>query len=251
MAFHPQAMGKRSDIFRSGSGDDAILHNKLTIREARHIIRTEGGELSAWGITVQVITVLAVAGFSARAIIVGKATAWHLLLPMLAEYLVLLIAMPPMNLILRDPELRKESRRGGVLLAILAAVAAGWVAYRAHAQEQAFAAAAGAEWAAFRDWVVSAGMHWAIFAAMAGRIGAIPGRIAAYRQHGPPFMPIGLGCAMRGGLFVLGVFFLPWVVAASGKVVWALWGLILIAEAAALWMHLDIQMRLKKKGIKI
>ena len=102
-------MGKRIDSFK-GKADGDKLQKNLTIGEAKHLIRNEGGVLTSMGIAVQVITILAVSGFSAWAIIAGKATAWHLFLPMVAEYLVLLIAMPPVNLILRDPGLLDAAR---------------------------------------------------------------------------------------------------------------------------------------------
>lgn len=242
-------MGRASRF--SGAGDAAILHNKLTVGEAKHIIRTEGGALTPRGIAIQVISVLAVSIFTARAILTGQATVWHLLLPMLAEYLVLLIVLPPVTLVLQDRELKKESRRGIILLAIFAAIAAGWIAYQAHLSSRPWNDEAAAQFTQFRDWIVDAKMHWAIIAAAGGRLGNIPSRIAAYRRHGPPFMAVGIGCGMRAGLFVMGAFCLPWLFASSVKIVWALWGLILLAEALALWMHLDIQWRLKKKGIAI
>lgn len=242
-------MGKRPRF--SGDGDAAMLQNKLTVGDAKHIIRTEGGVLTARGIAIQVITVSAVAIFTARAILTGQATVWHLLLPMIAEYVVLLIALPPVSLILPDRELKKESRRGMVLLGILVAITAGWIAYQAHRSGRPWNEESAAQWDLFREWVVDAKMHWAILAAAGCRLGTIPSRIAAYRQHGPPFMAVGIGCGMRVGLFVLGAFFLPWLFASSVKIVWALWGLILLAEALALWMHLDIQWSLKKRGIAI
>jgi hypothetical protein len=245
------SMGKRSNVFRGGTGDAAILHNKLTVGEAKHIIRSEGGVLTPSAIAYQVATVLAIAIFSARAIVLGEATAWHLFLPMVAEYLLLLILLPGVALYLRDPGMRKESRRGAILLAVIAAIGAGWITYQARSQAQPWTDAAAAQLAALRDWIVGAKMHWPILAALAARIGNLPARIAAFRRSGPPFDPVGIGCGMRAGLFVLGLFLLPWVVASSGKVVWALWTLILLAEAAALWMHLDIQMRLKKRGIEV
>jgi hypothetical protein len=57
----------------------------MTLEEARHLLQCEGGELSAWDVAVRVVSAAAVAGLTARAIVVGDATVWHLALPMLAR----------------------------------------------------------------------------------------------------------------------------------------------------------------------
>jgi hypothetical protein len=59
---------------------------------------------------------------------------------------------------------------------------------------------------------------------------------------------VGLGCGMRVGIFFLGFFLVPFVVSGT-KVTnaWILWGLLLLAEVLTLWMHWDIQKRLKQR----
>lgn len=233
----------------------AILHNKLTVGDAKHMLRNEGGPMTPMGAAIQIITVLAVSAFTARAIQKGQATVWHLFLPMLAEYLFLLMTMPVLAIFLPDPELRRDSRRGAYWLLSLAIGVAVWITMQASKLEQPWMDQGRAEIGRFLGWIVDHQMHWPILAAVAGRAANLPGRIAAFHRYGPPFVPVGLGCAMRLGLMVLAAFAIPWLFAAKAEstfpVVWVVWGIVLLAEALAIWMHLDIQMRLKKRGIEL
>ena len=70
---------------KKGDADTAILVNKLTVGDAVHLVRTEGGTLSRIQIALRVATVVIVAAFTARAIVAGQATAWHLFLPMVGS----------------------------------------------------------------------------------------------------------------------------------------------------------------------
>lgn len=110
---------------------DAILVNQLTVGSAVHLVKTEGGALSTGRIGFRALVVLLVAGFTARAIVLGHATVWHLFLPMVAEYLVLLLALPVVNLLLHDPGLRRDARRALLWLLVLAVIASLWIGSRA------------------------------------------------------------------------------------------------------------------------
>jgi hypothetical protein len=101
------------------------------------------------------------------------------------------------------------------------------------------------------DWVVGAHMHWPILAAAAGSAIAIPGRVRNLFLHGPPFVGVSLGCAMRFVVLIFGVALLPFIVgnwkSISPHAVWIFWGIILAGDGLALWMHWDIQQRLKRR----
>jgi hypothetical protein len=51
---------------------------------------------------------------------------------------------------------------------------------------------------------------------------------------------------MRVGVLFLGAAALPWALSNPRNAAWFLWTLILASEALALWMHWDVQTRLKK-----
>lgn len=230
----------------------SMLVNNLSVADARHLLQTEGGELGASQIVVQVIQIAAVAGACAYAIWVGEATAWHLVLPMVGEYLILLAILPVLYLFLRHQAMRKDTIGSLRLWAIFALINAGAVAYQSHRSGipwlQQFLLNIQQAWA----WITDHHMHWAILFAMAGVLLGLPGRIRNLYEYGPPFVAVGLGCGMRVAVFFLGCFLLPFI--ASGTQVsnaWILWALLLIAEILALGMHLDIQRRLKKLDAEV
>jgi hypothetical protein len=235
-----------SPIFKPAE-DEPMLVNKLSVQEARHLIQCEGGELKASQIAIQAVQIVAVATACAYAIWIGQATVWHLALPMVGEYLLLLLVMPFIYLVVWHESLRKDvvgSLRllAGILLIVAASIAVG--SYRTGNSwlEQA-AIDAKQSWA----WIVDHHMHWAILCAMGGILLGLPGRIQSLYKYGPPFMPVGLGCGMRVGVLFLGFFLLPFIVSGSAtRNAWILWTLMLIAEILALWMHWDIQRRLRK-----
>ncbi len=77
-------------------------------------------------------------------------------------------------------------------------------------------------------------MHWPILGAMAAMIAGLPGRVAAFHRHGPPFMAVGLGCAMRLVIPPARLFLLPLVAAGKFPVVWVIWTVLLLSELGAL-----------------
>jgi len=94
-------------------------------------------------------------------------------------------------------------------------------------------------------------MHWPILGAMVAMIAGFPSRIAAFRRHGPPFVAVGLGCAMRLVIPLFGCFLLPLLAAGTFPLVWAIWIVLLLSELGALAMHWDLQRRLAKRGIEV
>ena len=231
--------------------DSAILVNKLTVGDARDLLRSEGGPISVGRIAWRFITIVAVAAFTARAIVLGKATAWHLFLPMVGEYLVLLLSVPVLALILKDEGLRKDAKRSCLWLVVFAAAGAFWITYRSLDENVGWIPAAKSEATRLFTWITTHQMHWPILGAMTALVAGLPGRVAAFHRHGPPFMAAGLGCVMRLVIPILGCFLLPFLLEGSFPIVWVIWTVLLVAELTAIWMHWDLQHRLAKRGIKL
>lgn len=229
----------------------SILVNKLTVKDAVHLVKVEGGSLSNGQIVFRVATILVVAAFTARAIVVGQATAWHLFLPMVGEYLVLLAAMPVINLILHDPTLKKDARRSLYWLFTIAVIASLWIGSQAFDEGTPWWSQAKLEVSRLYNWITTHQMHWPILGAMAAMLGGLPGRVAAFHRHGPPFMAVGMGCAMRLIIPLFGCFLLPVIAAGKISIVWLIWTILLLAELGALYMHWDLQRRLVNRGIEV
>jgi hypothetical protein len=231
---------------KSSTSSDQKLVNNLTVADARHIVNCEGGELTPGALAIELTTTAIVSATLARAIWVGDATAWHLFLPMLAQYFALILVLPVIYLFIRHPDLRKDSigaLRLIVGLVVIGAVALGIQSYRTEIP-----------WRPLLDdylakvyrWVVDAQMHWPILIAVAAILWAIPRRIRNLYVHGPPFYGVSLGCAMRFVIPLLGCFLLPFIASGGIPVVWVLWAIILLADILALAMHWDLQRRLRK-----
>lgn len=228
-----------------------MLVNKLTVRDAEHLVKFEGGSLTPPQLAFRVGATLLVAAFAARAILVGQATAWHLFLPMVGEYLVILIALPLLALFLHDKNLRTDAWRSLRWISILAGIFSLWIASRSFDEGTAWAAQARTELSRFFTWVTTHQMHWPILGAMAAMAAGLPGRVASFRRHGPPFMAAGLGCAMRLLLPLFGCFMLPVIAAGKLPIVWLIWTILLLSELGALYMHWDLQRRLARRGIVV
>ena len=236
---------------KSGLSHQGTLVNKLSVKDAIHIVRTEGGPLSPGRLAFRVISAFAVAAFTARAILLGQATAWHLFLPMIGEYLVLLISLPIINLIIHDQDLRRDARQSLRWLIALLIILAIWIAVQTSRQGLSWPAQATAEITRFFRWITDHQMHWPILGASAAMAMSLPGRVAAFRQYGPPFVPVGMGCAMRIVIPLFGSFLLPWIVENRQHIVWVIWSVLLLSELGGLLMHWDLQRRLEKRGIPV
>jgi hypothetical protein len=236
---------------KKGKAESAILVNKLTVKDAAHLVKIEGGSLSTGRIAFRVATILIIAAFTARAIVVGEATAWHLFLPMIGEYLALLVAMPVVSLIVHDQKLKQDARKSLLWIAAITGITAAWIGSEALEANATWWVQAKSESSRFLTWITSHQMHWPILGAMAAMIGGLPGRIAAFHRHGPPFMAVGLGCAMRLIIPLFGCFLLPVIAAGKIPVVWLIWTILLLSELSALFMHWDLQRRLAKRGIAV
>jgi hypothetical protein len=249
-AFHDETAGERPPR-RGKHSPDAILVNQLTVGSAVHLVKTEGGSLSVAGIAMRACGVFLVAAFTARAIVVGDATVWHLFLPIAAEWLVLVLALPILRLFVDDEGLRADARRAFGWIVVLTAGGALWIGSRSFDEGSAWTAQALVELERLRDWIVGRKMLWPIVAAAAAMALSLPGRVASFRRHGPPFLAVGVGCAMRIVVALFGCFLLPIVVQSPGRITWAIWGVLLVSELTALAMHWDLQRRLARRGIEV
>ena len=222
-----------------------VLAGNLTVEDARHLLNNEGGELTSRDIATQIGWTLVVAATTARALWTGNATVWHLALPMVAQYLALIAALPLFYLFVREPGLRKDSW-GAVRL---------WVGFAASLAVATLARAKSHEvdWQrqlhddvllAWR-WIVDAQMQWPMAAAALNILQTLPGRIRNLQKYGPPFVGVGLGCAMRFVVLLLGCFIIPMAAGSSTRMAWFLWAVIVLSDACALWMHWDIQSKLR------
>jgi hypothetical protein len=238
---------KPSHANPASGNDQSLLMNDLTVGDARHLLKTEGGALDASRIAIRLVSTAAVAIGCAYAIWAGHATIWHLALPMVAEYCVLILAMPLLYLVIRHEALRKDAVGAVRLLAILTVAAVIAVAVRSYQLntpwKEVLQSNVETAWAWVRDHKIS----WAILAAMAGMLLELPGRLANLKKYGPPFSAVGLGCGMRVAVLFLGMFLVPFVVSGSTtRSAWILLGVLVLADILALLMHLDIQRRLEK-----
>lgn len=231
----------------SQANDSAMLINKLSVKDARHILQTEGGELDTPQIVIQIVQTIVVATACAYAIWVGQATVWHLALPMVGEYLVLLAVLPILYLFLRHEAMRKDTIGALRLWAIFALVAGVSVAIQSRRTGNPWTTQFQLDIEQTWAWITDHHMQWAILFSMVAILLGLPGRIRNLYTYGPPFVPVGLGCGMRIGVLFLGFFLLPFIVAGTATTnAWILLGLLVLSDVLTLWMHLDIQHRLRK-----
>ena len=223
-----------------------MLVNKLSVKDARHLVQGEG-ELEPSQIVIRVISILVVAATCAYAIWKGNATAWHLALPMVAEYFALLVGIIVAFVIVQHRDMRKDARNAFMVLNGIAAFTAISIYIRARRQEIPWTERLELDVSESWAWISESHMQWPmLFAAIAVFLD-LPVRVKNLLRYGPPFVAVGLGCGMRVGLLFLGFFLLPFIVQGNKTSnAWILWGLIIGAELLALWMHWDIQGRLKK-----
>lgn len=226
--------------------DSRILVNRLTVGEARKLIRHEGGELGTRAAILRIGTTLTTAALTARAIAVGDATVWHLLLPLLAQYAALLIAIPILQAVFRLKGLDVEVWKCFGNVAVIAVIAAAVVFYQAASSGGTFQDLLRHDSTLIVNWIVDHKMHWPMLSAFLGFAVTLPGRFRSYREHGPPFASVSFGCATQVLIMFLGAFLLPIIIHNPSSTVWILWGLLLLAELAAAVALWDVQRRLKK-----
>ncbi len=238
-------MARRTPKHDSKPKASPYLVNKLTVEDGRKILRLEGGAMNPMNAAIALTSILITGYLSARAIWVGEATVWHLLLPLLAQYVALLIALPIFQAHFRLPAVVPEVRKCWWSLSVIATVVAVGGLIAGIREQRTW----GQQLHWLGNWVVEAitehEMHWPMLSAMVGLFWALPGRFRNCRDEGPPFVAVNLGCGAKAVMLIAGCFLLPLVLANPRYAAWWLWGLLLLAEVVALVMVLDIQRRLR------
>lgn len=230
----------------SAKGSSLFLVNKLTVDDARHLIRTEGGELAPWQFAWELASLVAVAALTARAIWTGGATVWHLAMPLAAQYFAMLAALPALYAVVRHPAMRKDALQSLRLIVGFAVIGAGATYFRSQQNSTGWSEQLALEAYRAWRWIADAQMHWPLAAAMFGLVSGLPSRVRALLEHGPPFVAAGIGCAMRLLVLLLGLIVVPIVLEGAARPAWVLWGLLTAADLLALWMHWDVQRRLRR-----
>lgn len=251
--------------------NNRILHNKLTVGEARHLYLTAGGARTKRQIAIQIAVALVVSGLLLNGIWTGKVTIWHVTLPMIGEYLAYLLSLPLLALAVRHPELTKPAWQCARLMGTFLAIGVGATIYRADQTGLPWLECLKSDTNWIADWLVQSGVHWPI--AIAALYSAFNARenVQKLQQFGPPFLGAGMGCAMRLLVFFLALVLVPalglilmpildmipsfrsWAnsLHPDWATVWTylIWAILLAAELTTVWFHWDIQQRLAKAGL--
>jgi hypothetical protein len=223
-------------------------HDQPAVEDPAHLLACEGGELSRTQVAVELVSVVAVAATTAWAISAGHATAWRPALPMVAQWLTLVVAIPFISLAVPHPELRSHA---GFYSRTWAGLAAAWalaIIIRAWLDARPIFAQLELDVRHAWRWIADAHMQWPILIAVVAQLVALQGHVRNLNVHGPPFSGISLGCGMRAVVLMFGCLTLPWIIGSGTSMAWTLWSMLLIAELLTLWMLLDIQHNLRKQG---
>lgn len=242
-----------------------ILVNKLSVVDAQHLYKIEGGHLSVSELLFRLASLTLVHILVARAIFLAQATIWHLVLPLVAEYFVYLITVPILQAFVRHAELKQISwqclRILVIQLAVLIGLAFAWPLFTGQDLMQQWAWGWETAWA----WVVGTQMHWPVL--LAGVFAAInvKGNVDKLQKFGPPFAGPGAGCAMRAVVFFLALVIVPAAAIflgplvmylfpsleaqiKAGAIVWLVWLIFTAADFGRVYMRWDIQRRLQRVG---
>jgi hypothetical protein len=266
-AFSQRADGARGTTGTQGLDDNRVIAGKdITVREARIMLSSEGGELTVRELVVEVLWALVFSATLAWAIAVGKATLWHLLVPMAGELVVYLAAVPFLSLFFRHPELRKVSFQCLRSVAIYLAVVVVTIIVRSRLASVSFVDQWNTDMTLVWNWIFTTHMQWPILVAALHMIRNTTRSAQHLISHGPPFLGPGMGCGMRIAVLILAAVIVPafgmvilsmlqdvgWKldkhVSTTTALAWALWACLLIAELCLLWFRWDIQNKLRKRG---
>lgn len=245
--------------------DNPILVNKLSVADAQHLYRLEGGFLSTWQIVYQLASICIVHALVAWAVYSAQATIWHMLLPMVAEYYAYLLAVPVCQAFVRHVDLNTISHQClrvlAVQVVVIAAIGVGWpwLVGKNVFEHWTFG------WEYAWQWVVGKQMHWPIL--LAGICSAlnVQRNVGMLVKYGPPFAGPGVGCAMRAIIAFLAIVLVPAAAIligplllhyfpglksslGTGTLIWLAWFIFLAADLGRLYLRWDIQRRLHRAG---
>lgn len=228
------------------------------------MLMSEGGQISLRELITQLIWILAINGALAWAILKGHATVWHLVLPMVGEFVAYLVALPLLQMIYRNAHFKKESWQAVRTLLILSLALIGTLVGRAYHFQQPLGVHIANDCRACFEWIVGAHIQWAILIAAFHAIRNVVRSVRFLVAQGPPFMGPGVGCAMRFVVGFLAVVLVPtvglvlvgalkdfginWQPNVWLSPVWVIFGLLVISELTTLWFLWDTQSKLKEEG---
>src|SRR5262245_53340793 len=99
-----------------------MLVQKLSVADARRLMKLEGVELDGKSFIREIIFTVAFAATTAYAIVTGGITVWHLFMPLIASWFALVTAIPIVYLIYRHPAIGVEAWKSLGNLAVLAVI---------------------------------------------------------------------------------------------------------------------------------
>jgi hypothetical protein len=123
----------------------------------------------------------------------------------LAQYVALNTCIPILQTVYRLPNFRENvflclgNIAGWVVIAVIV------VSWRAGASGTQFAQQLHTDFETAMDWIVNHQMQWPIATAYIGFAITLPTRFRACLDHGPPFVSVSFGCAIR--ILILFLFF--------------------------------------------
>lgn len=223
-----------------------MLVNRLSVKDARHLLKHEGGEATPLEYALQAGLIVITAWLSARAILREGATVWDLLLPGFAQFLALLIFIPLLQAWYRLRGMKREVIKCLGNLVFWGVVAAVAVAIRAGKQQIGWTDQLSRDTAWLMASTRERGMLWPMISASLGLVSSLPARFRALRDHGPPFVAISFGCAARALILFGGFFVFPLLVDHPERAPWFLWAAMLVADLVALHAIRDIRRRIRK-----
>jgi hypothetical protein len=234
--------------------DTAFLVNRLTVGDARELLLHEGADVPLAQLLTELFFVLLTAGLVAYAIWAMDATVWHLLLPLIAQYVALNVCIPILQAYYRLPDFGGNVIKCFGNIAAWFGVAAIVVTGRAwwFENEWIIQLRDDSQW--LSNWIISHHMHWPMVTAFLGFAYTLPNRFRTSQKYGTQFVSIGFGCAMRLLILLAFLFFcLPMLhstpalskwTQANGA--WVAWGLLLLADLLAFFSVMEIRRRLRK-----
>jgi len=227
------------------SETSTMLVNKLSVADARRLLKLEGVELDGRSFVRELAFTAIFAATSAYAVATGGATVWHLFMPLVASWFGLVTAIPIVYLFCRHPAIKVEAFKALGNLALLGAIIAGVVFFRMTKTNLTFSGQFVDDARVAWRWVTESGIHWAMLAAYFNIVSSMPARVHNLMEFGPPFAAVGIGCATQLLVLFTGVIVVPLFIGQSVALVWWLWGTLLFAKLLALYLHWDVGKRLR------
>ncbi len=233
--------------------DSKKLVNELTVRDARWMLLHEGQDRTVFELLLELVFLLATAGLVAYAIYKFNATPAHLLLPLIAQYAALNCGLPIWQMVYRLPPLN-QFVRNALLNVVAWPIVIGIVTYiRSRQHEAPWNSQFQTDFQWAYHWVISHEMHWPMATAFLGILLSLSAKFRIFRDHGPPFCSVSMGCAMRILIMFLFAFFalpisfgnLDAVPFLRNNAAWFLWATLFAADLLAFYLMVDVRRRLK------